>query len=429
MVLPDASVAYYQRQQQIGVLTASATSKLWQRMSNDFDASWASIRPTMLTVLATGQASAARASAGYVDRVLAETDQDGGDPAGAIDPAAFSGYASDGRDLGSLLDQAPIVAKIAVGQGDTPASALQAANRWVSMVSLTQVADASRAYVAADMGSRPKVTGYVRMLNPPSCSRCAILAGKWYRWNTGFQRHPRCDCRHIPATENVAKDLTTDPYAYFRSLTSEQQAATFGRIEARAIADGGDIYRVVNLGQRGMPVAGSKQAIKYGTPRKLTVDQIYRTAGTRARAIQMMKDEGYITGEQVAGGNILGAREGLGQLGKGGNARAASNAVLEARRTGARDPLNRYTMTAAERRLYDAKTRLDAAERGTYINSVGPNSADRYNPAQKPTASQLATLRRNYANELERLRGNSKKGIRPAAASVQRLARRLGISF
>jgi hypothetical protein len=121
------------------------------------------------------------------------------------------------------------------------------------------------------------------MLNPPSCNRCVVLAGKWFRWNQGFQRHPRCDCRHIPSTENISGDITTDPYAYFKSLTAEQQTATFGRIEARAINDGADIYRVVNISQRGMPTAGSKQAIKYGTPRKMTVDQIYRTAGTRTR--------------------------------------------------------------------------------------------------------------------------------------------------
>jgi hypothetical protein len=428
LVLPDASLTYYQQQQQIGVLTAATLKRVWGRMSTDFDSSWAGLRAGALAVLANGQLSAARASTGYVDNVLAETGQDGGDIAGAVDPSAFAGYASDGRDLGTLLDQAPIIAKARVGAGQTAVQGLAAASQWMTMVGLTQVADASRGFISADMGAHSKVTGYVRMLVPPSCPRCVVLAGKWFRYNTGFQRHPHCDCRHVPATENIAGDLTTDPYAYFKSLTKEQQEATFGRIEARAISDGGDIYRVVNISQRGMPATGSKQAIKYGTPRKLTVDQIYRTAGTRANAIQMMKDEGYITGAQVAGGNILGnAREGFGQLGKGGKARAASDTLLEARRTGVRNPLNRYTMTAAERRLYDARTRLDAAEKGIYLNSVGANSADKFNRPQKPTLSQLASLRKNYANELARLRGNPARGIKPAPKSVQTLAAALGI--
>src|SRR5690606_23965723 len=33
---------------------------------------------------------------------------------------------------------------------------------------------------------------YVRMLTPPSCSRCTVLAGRWYRKNAGFARHPGC---------------------------------------------------------------------------------------------------------------------------------------------------------------------------------------------------------------------------------------------
>src|SRR5690348_18342012 len=37
------------------------------------------------------------------------------------------------------------------------------------------------------------------LLNPPSCQRCAILAGRWYRWSQGFLRHPRCDCVNLPA--------------------------------------------------------------------------------------------------------------------------------------------------------------------------------------------------------------------------------------
>ena len=41
------------------------------------------------------------------------------------------------------------------------------------------------------MGVRP-VGGYVRMVQAGACSRCVVLAGKWYRKNQGFQRHPGC---------------------------------------------------------------------------------------------------------------------------------------------------------------------------------------------------------------------------------------------
>jgi hypothetical protein len=422
-MVPDAAAAFYREQQQIGALTAATVKRLWARMGTDFDPSWAKIRPSMLQVVAAGQLAAATRAVPYVPAVLDETGQDGGDPVGDLNPAAFTGTASDGWDLGTLLDQAPITAKTAVAGGAETAAALAQAGRFLTMATLTQIADTRREVVAADIGRRPKVTGYVRMLNPPSCSRCAILAGKWYRWNEGFLRHPRCDCVHIPSTEDRAGDFRTDPYAYFRSLTEAGQEQVFGRSEARAIRDGGDIFRVVNVQQRGLAAPTSRQARRYGAPTRLTVDDIYRTAGTRANALTMLQQHGYITGPQTRTGNLRGQVEGFGQLGKGGRARAASDAVAKARAAGQRDPLNRYTMTAAERRLYDAKVRLDAAEqRGIWLNSVGQNSADRLGRAQPVTPVQLAILRRNYSNEVARARTSR-------ADSVKTLARLLGVAL
>ena len=89
--------------------------------------------------------------------------------------------------------------------------------------------------------------GYVRMLTPPSCDRCVILAGKWYRWNQGFKRHPNCDCRHIPATEAIAGDITVDPMEYFNSLSIADQNKYFGKANAEAIREeGADIFQIVN---------------------------------------------------------------------------------------------------------------------------------------------------------------------------------------
>lgn len=419
-MVPETAVAFYARQQQIAALTAATVGRLWKRMGPDFDPSWAILRPQILDVLTQGQAATANTSTGYTGGVLAETGQPDGDPVGAVNPAAFVGTASDGRDLGTLLDQAPITAKAAVGRGLPVDAALAEAGRFLTLATLTQLADTRREVIQADIGQRPKLQGYVRMLNPPSCYRCAILAGKFYRWNSGFLRHPRCDCVHIPVSENRAGDFRTDPYAYFKSLSPEEQAATFGKSEARAINDGADIYRVANIRNRGLASAGSQQAIKYRTPTRVTVDQIYRTAGTRARAIEALQREGYITGGQTAGGNMLGQRQGFGALGKGGAARNAAQAVTRARQTGVRDPLNRYTMTAAERRLYDAKARLDAAEKqGIWLQSIGQNSADTHNRPKPVTAQQLATLKRNYANEVAK----ATKG----PDSLRRLATLLGI--
>lgn len=93
------------------------------------------------------------------------------EPAGTIQPLAFTGVAGDGRPLLTLLRQAESRASLQV-------------------MAATAVQDAGRAAVSAGITARPTLTGYVRMLTAPSCSRCAVLAGRWFKWNAGFQRHP-----------------------------------------------------------------------------------------------------------------------------------------------------------------------------------------------------------------------------------------------
>jgi hypothetical protein len=160
------------------------------------------------------------------------------------------GVAGDGRPVSSLLYESVIGAKVAVAQGATAAEALASQGKWLSMAVGTLLSDTGRQSESLAMGLRP-IGGYVRMLNPPSCSRCVILAGKRYSAAAAFQRHPGCDCRHIPASESVANDLTVDPQAYVESLSVEQQDKLLGRAGAEAVRNGADLNRVVNA-RRGM---------------------------------------------------------------------------------------------------------------------------------------------------------------------------------
>ena len=423
MPTPKASADYYAQQQQISAATVASARKLWGRVTPDFDASFREVKPGLLHLVQTGRAAAAASSLDYTPAVLRETGQDAA-PTGLVSTQRLLEAAPDGRSMDTLLDWPTIHAKIAVARGETATAALLSAEKLLTRTLLTVMADTGRGVVAADIAQRPAITGYTRMLNPPSCNRCVVLAGKWFRWNEGFLRHPRCDCRHIPASEDAAGDLRTDPYAYFGSLDAAQQEKTFGRIEARAIREGADIYRVVNTGtaaKGGRGLATAKAAARFGTPSRMTLDDIFRTAGTRTNAIKLMEREGFITGPQTAGGNIIGQREGFGQLGKGGAARAARNAVEMARATGQRDPLDRYTMTAAERRLYDAKVRLDVGRTGVMPRSIGANSADKYTRADPITPRQLRLLEDTYTDEVAKL---------PYAAdSVRTLAGLLGASI
>lgn len=156
---------------------------------------------------------------------------------GRIDPSAFAGTASDGRPLDSLF-----------GQASDPGA--------LGLMAVTQIQDAARGAAGVSIAGRPHV-GYVRMLNPPSCSRCGVLAGKFYRFNQGFQRHPRCDCRHIPSTEDRAGDLTTRPDEYFDSLSAAEQDRIFTKAGAEAIRNGADISQVVSA-RSGMTTAAGR---------------------------------------------------------------------------------------------------------------------------------------------------------------------------
>lgn len=391
-------------------------------MTDNFDESWTAIRPAMLNLVYNGRLAAATTSATYTPQVLAETGQVA--PAvGAVIPAAFVQATPDGRDVGSLLDTAVIRSKMAVQNGATTSEALQTGSKWMTGTLLTMLADTSRQVVSADIAQRSAIGGYVRMLNTPSCSRCVILAGKWFKWNEGFLRHPRCDCRHVPMASEAfaqANDYQVDPYAYFNSLSVKEQERLFGKNEATAIREyGADIYRTMNVKTRGLGTA--KGNLKYGTPTKRTVDDILSRDTSRQFVIENLQYHGYITGPQTPGGNILGRFNiGFGQLGKGGVARAASDASTQALVTGVRDPLNRYTMTAAERRLYDAHYFYNyASTTGQLATSVGMNTADMYVPQKLATPDDLDRLKAALDLQISKLPNQP--------GSVRRLAGLLGL--
>lgn len=242
--------------------------------------------------LAAFQLLAARDAANSVPLMLEEQDID---PRPVAEPnlAPLIGVASNGVPMGRLLDQA------------------ETDYRFGLMV-VTQLQDVARTAAGMGLAVRPRVTGYTRMLNPPSCSRCAVLAGKFFRWNAGFERHPRCDCRHVPTTEARSDDLTTDPDSYFASLSGSEQDRIFTKAGAQAIRDGADVAQVVNA-RKGMFTAqvGGRNVLvsTEGTTRRglasrrrtgrnmsarLMPESIYSAARSRDEALRMLRLHGYI---------------------------------------------------------------------------------------------------------------------------------------
>lgn len=419
----------YRRQQAIATTTTAALGKLWHRMGDEFDASWERIRPQALELVQDGRLAAVNRALQYTPAVLAETNQRD-EPTGELNSRRFLSTTPDGRGVDTLLDQAVVNSKIGVARGLTAEEGLAIGGRFLTMATLTLLADTRREVFSADIIQRPMLTGYVRMLNPPSCNRCVILAGKWFRWNEGFERHPKCDCQHIPGSEDVVGDERTDPYALFRSLSPAEQERTFGRSEARAIREGADIYRVVNVSNPKRGLATAAGARRYGAPSRFTVDDIYRNAGTRTRAIQMLRDEGYILERgQVAiarspgvrtDAEIIAAGRGRGTVRIGGQTVTTNRAArYDAAATGRRDPLRRSTMTEGERRLYDAHYRLAYAQRnGVVPRSIGPNSADLFANSIPATPAKITDLRRALERELATLSASSSRGTKALAEAL-----------
>lgn len=242
MSAPREAVAYADDVRALDRQVAVAVLRLWRRIDpRDVSASWLALLPEALAAVAAAQVVAAEMADPYTETVTG-----GAAAAYVVDPEAFAGRAADGRDLSSLLYLPVVDAKQKIGAGLGAAEALRLAQFPLSMYVQTSTADAARQSAAAAIGARPSIAGYYRMLNLPSCSRCAILAGKWFEWNRGFRRHPRCDCVHIPARE--ADDVRAlDP----REAIESGKVTGLSKVERKAIDLGADPAAVVNA-RRGM---------------------------------------------------------------------------------------------------------------------------------------------------------------------------------
>ena len=148
------------------------------------------------------------------------------------------------------------------------------------------VTDAARAAEQVEVTVRPNI-GYVRYLNAPSCSRCAILAGRVYRYSEGFLRHPGCDCIHVPTTvANPA--FVHDPV----DLVRDGLVTGLSKADRKALADGADLAQVVNVRSRRAGLSTPDGVlIRAGRP---TPAGIYAAATSREDAIERLIAAGYI---------------------------------------------------------------------------------------------------------------------------------------
>ncbi|MFF4600564.1 hypothetical protein [Amycolatopsis sp. NPDC001319] len=302
----ELALRHYTARQRLVRSTAAAGRRLWNQVDPaDLSRSWIPLLARLLVVVTGAQLAAARAANDYVAGTLAAQGLES-EPAGEVVAQSLAGIASDGRELASLLLNPVIATKKMISQQLATEgrirldSALATGQTTLEMTLRTQIADAGRVADGVAVAARPR-TGYVRMLVGDSCPRCAILAGRFYRYNAGFERHPNCDCTSIPTVEDVAGDLATDPQLAFR----EGRVRGLSKADEKAIRDGADIGQVVNA-HRGVYTAGGQKRTREGITRqgfagarlrgqvRLMPEQIYREATSRDEAVQLLRAHGYI---------------------------------------------------------------------------------------------------------------------------------------
>lgn len=327
----DLGLSYQAQQSKKARAAANRIQDLWWSLKRqDLSGSWnAGVGTQMVTAITAAQYSSASTADDYVD---AATLAQGAliDRAGRVQPAAFAGLAADGRSLHDLMYLPVITTKTRLAAGQSLEDALLAGLQQALMLGSSEVMQAGRGAVGASMIGQRTIQGYVRVVTPPACDRCIVLAGKEYGWNRGFQRHPHCDCYHVPTTliaRHQGRGGFIDPEDYFKSLTRAEQDRIFTAASAQAIRDGADLTSVVNA-RRGMytttaygrrvsatregatrrgafyrqerrraiaagQVPQSGRGFRLRTPR-LMPDEIYRLAESRDEVIAMLRRFGYL---------------------------------------------------------------------------------------------------------------------------------------
>lgn len=273
----DALITAYGDTQRRAVLrTSIVIERLWKELAaSDLTGSWLRrVGPAIVRAVAAGQLAAALPAQQYVDAMMTAegTGSDYEPGASHVNARALSGVAADGRPLDSLLYLPVIRTKTLIQGGLTVQQAMTGGLMQLRRMAVSEVADAGRGAASVAMAGNRTVTGYIRQIRPGACSRCAILAGRWYRYNADFDRHKHCMCYGTPASsERAARGRMTDPMRFFHSLSHAEQDRRFTIGGAAAIREGADIYAVVNASRsvRTLDVYGQRVvATLEGTTRR-----------------------------------------------------------------------------------------------------------------------------------------------------------------
>lgn len=268
---------------------------LWRRYaSEDFDDAFYRMGPRLFRLLDRAQLETATEALEATPSIMEAMDGVLPSAAYMTEASRFVGVAGDGMTSMDTMWGAVVEGKRLIQQGAALSVALHGIEVTLVLRSRTMIADTQRAVAAISARSRDYYAGPVRCLNPPSCGRCVVLAGK-PSGPEAFERHPNCDCTVCYAS-NPPAGCYADANGYLNDLDDERLARVLGsRANARAWRDGADLGQLVNAYRHGGDV---RTAQVYDRRIK------YTTEGTTKRgwASWRMKNAGYAKGYVKNGG-------------------------------------------------------------------------------------------------------------------------------
>ncbi|WP_088312412.1 hypothetical protein [Kineosporia sp. R_H_3] len=273
----DVATRYRADLAALGEQAALLLARLWRQIDPaDPVGTWTPLLAQAVGAFSAAQLVAASMADAYVAEVLASQGVVRA-PAARVIPESFAGTGAAGTELAPLLRIPAQRAAYALDRGAPTATTLDLGRSLLAMYARTEIADAGRTSTAA-AGVARRVTGYVRALRAPSCARCAILAGRWYRYSAGFDRHPHCDCVNVPAENDIGDELVTDTLAAVRA----GNVNGLSRAERQAIDLGADPSQVVNARDGMTTAADGRRYTATGTTRpgaRILARDMARTAG------------------------------------------------------------------------------------------------------------------------------------------------------
>ena len=293
---------HYRNQQKVALAGVRAVRRVVKSAGTP-----AAAAPTVATTLATYQLASAVSGAAAVSSEVAR--------APLSVPQAFAGTTQLGwpieTPIETILDR--LAADYERDLQRLTDQMLAGLDLFVQSEIIAAGADAASVEIFAEN------THYVRVLVLPSCKRCVVLAGRVYRSEEAFPRHPLCDCEHWPVgseEEARAAGLVLDPMEAFE----RGQIRGLSSADIRAIRDGADIQEVVNAtrggGRRPQGMTNAITAEVFGRtvkattegttrraawrkanpklPIRLRPESIYEHAKDRADALRLLRLYGYI---------------------------------------------------------------------------------------------------------------------------------------